>query len=182
MTAARWLPHRSSPQGLIHEVNNPYAPTRDERARLKEGHPSKVWAAGIVWGPNFLRGGCLEPSAVGTTNDPSAREPRLRLIDCFAARAATSRGTNRKFSVPPTGRQFRAIHTVTRIQCGVLRSRPPPGKAGNRRPAVRSQSLAALHAIVCGYLLPGEWRRRSAPASLCRVAGSGRKAVRRRQP
>jgi len=76
---------RSRPTGLIHEVNNPYAPTRDERARLKEGHPSKVWAAGSYWRPNFLRGGCLEPSAAGTTNGPSAHEPRLRLIDCFAA-------------------------------------------------------------------------------------------------
>ena len=63
-----------------------------------------------------------------------------------------------------------APKAVTTTQCGVVCSRPPPAQSGGtRRPTVRSRSLAALHAIVCSYLLPGEWRLRSAPASLCRV-------------
>jgi hypothetical protein len=71
--------------GIDSRSEQPLCATCDERARLKEGHPSKVWAGGSYWRPNFLRGGCLEPSAAGTTHGPSSHEPRLRFIDCFAA-------------------------------------------------------------------------------------------------
>ena len=36
-----------------------------------------------------------------------------------------------------------------------------PAKLGPGCPGVRSQSLAVIHAIVCGYLLPVRWRLRS---------------------
>lgn len=65
-------------------------------------------------------------------------------------------------SVVREAHQLRTSQAVTRTQCCIMRSHPPPApSSGTRRLTVRSQSLAALHAIVSSYLLPMEWRLRS---------------------
>jgi hypothetical protein len=108
---------------------------------------------------------CQPLMMLRATPAPAARE-----CAAFHNAAAPHRWNQPPFSAGRQAPRLRTNRTVTTTQCVVMRTSPPPAQSsGTRRPGVRSQSLAALHAIVCSYLLPVECRRRSAPASLRRV-------------
>ena len=96
------LPHPFQRQAtLVFAKQNQRRPTRGERAAVKEGHPSKVWARVDVVGsqdfrrPKFLRGGCLDGSAAAAT----ATKERLTF-----ERRQRRRGTSRSGAQQPQRR------------------------------------------------------------------------------